>query len=101
MEDNYRKACKEVFICLKYVDEELFQLIPIELYTMIVSNMDRDYYFYYDNNKKIYEQDLLEETVNFLGYIFYNYWTNEREKETFKKIVINNSKTKLNNENFL
>lgn len=99
MKDNYRKACKEVFICLKYVDEDLLHLIPIELYTMIVSNMDKDYYFNYDNNKKIYEQDLLEETENLLGYIFYNYWANESEKEEFKKVVIDNSKTKLNNKN--
>lgn len=100
MKDNYSKACKEVFVCLKYIDEKLFHLIPIELYTDIISNMDMDYYFHYDNNKKIYEQDLLEETVNLLGYIYYNYWANESEKETFKKIVINNSKTKLNNKNF-
>ena len=66
---------------------------------MIVSNMDKDYYFNYDNKKKIYEQDLLEETVNLLGYIFYNYWANESEKEKFKKVVIDNSKTKLNNKN--
>lgn len=42
--------------------------------------------------KKIYEQKLLAETKNLIGYIYYNYWTSETEKEEFKKIVISNSK---------
>lgn len=95
MKDNYCKACKELFICLKHVDTDLLNLIPIEVYTMVISNMDVNYYFYYDYDKKIYEQDLLEETVNLLGYIFYNYWANDDEKKEFKKIVINNSKKEI------
>ena len=52
--------------------------------------MDSDYYFYYDYNKKFYEQNLLEETKNLLGYIYYNYWANEQEKENFKNNIVNN-----------
>lgn len=92
MKDNIDKACKELFICLKYIDKKLFDLIPIELYKKILDNMDNSYDFYYNQNKKFYEQDLLEETKNLLGYIFYNYWANNEEREAFKKEVIYNLK---------
>lgn len=92
MENNFNKACKELYICLKNVDNAMYKKIPDELLKVIIENMDSDYYFYYDENKKIYEQKLLEETKNLIGYIYYNYWTSELEKEEFKNIVINNSK---------
>lgn len=92
MKDNFSKACKELFICLKYINKEKYHLIPTEVFNIIISNMDNNYYFHYDENKKIYEQDLLDETINLIGYIYYNYWANEKEKDEFKKAVINNSK---------
>lgn len=53
--------------------------------------MDSDYFFHYEKNKKIYEQNILKETKNLVGYIYYNYWANEQEKKSFKNIVVNNS----------
>ena len=91
MINNYQKACKELYICLKNMDDELYNKIPYEVIKYLIENMDSDYYFYYDYSKKIYEQNLLEETKNLIGYIYYNYWANEHEKEDFKNIVINNS----------
>ena len=91
MINNFNKACKELYICLKNIDDELFQKIPNELFEEVIKNMDTDYYFHYDNSKKIYEQNMLEETKNIIGYIYYNYWANEQEKNDFKNIVVNNS----------
>jgi len=91
MINNFNKACKELYICLKNIDDELYNKIPKELLKEIIENMDSNYYFYYDVNKKIYEQNILEETKNLIGYIYYNYWTNEKEKIEFKNIVVNNS----------
>lgn len=54
-------------------------------------NMDSNYFFHYEKNKKIYEQNILKETKNLVGYIYYNYWANEQEKKSFKNIVVNNS----------
>ena len=90
--NNFSKACKELYICLKNIDVELFDKIPIELYRIILENLDKDYYFQYDCSKEFYEQNLLDETKNLLGYIYYNYWANEEEKFEFKKNIINNSK---------
>ena len=92
MNDNFYRACKELYICLKNINQELYELIPIDFLNMIIENMDNDYYFHYNENKKIYEQELLEETKNLIGYIYYNYWATEQEKESFKNAVINNSK---------
>ncbi len=91
MINSFNKACKELYICLKNIDNELVQKIPNELLEEIIKNMDADYYFHYDNTKKIYEQNMLEETKNIIGYIYYNYWANEEEKNNFKNIVVNNS----------
>ena len=90
MINNFNKACKELYICLKNIDAELYFKIPNEFLKGIIENMDSDYYFYYDYNKKFYEQNLLEETKNLLGYIYYNYWANEQEKENFKNNIVNN-----------
>lgn len=92
MKNNFNKACKELYICLKNVDNAMYEKIPDEVLKKIIENMDSDYYFYYDENKKIYEQNLLEETKNLIGYIYCNYWASELEKEEFKNIVISTSK---------
>ncbi len=46
----------------------------------------------YEEQKSIYEQDLLKETTNLIGYIYYNYWANEKDKVEFKEVIVNNSK---------
>ena len=92
MNDNFSKACKELYICLKNIDNELIDLIPAEFLKLIIENVDNEYIFIYNESKKLYEQELLDETKNMIGYIYYNYWTNEEEKENFKKVIINNSK---------
>lgn len=89
--NSFNKACKELYICLKNIDDELYQKIPSKLLKEIIKNMDSDYYFHYDVTKNIYEQNFLEETKNLIGYIYYNYWANEQEKIEFKNTVINNS----------
>ena len=91
MINNYNLACKELYICLKNIDNELYNKIPNEFLKEIIKNMDADYYFHYDDNKRIYEQNLLEETKNLMGYIYYKYWANEQEKNDFKNTVVNNS----------
>lgn len=92
MKNNFNKACKEFYICLKHIDYTMYEKIPAKFLKGIIENMDQDYDFYYDENKKIYEQNLLEETKNLMGYIYYNYWANEQEKEALKIAVICNSK---------
>lgn len=91
LENDFNKVCKELFICLKNIDEELFNKIPMNIYRVIIDNIDSDYYFEYDVNKKLYEQNLLEGTRNFLGFLFYKYWANEEEKIRFKEVVVKNS----------
>lgn len=91
MINNFNKSCKELYICFKNIDDDLYNKIPEEILKIIIDNMDSDYYFYYDVNKKFYEQNFLEETNSLIGYIYYNYWANEQERNEFKSIVINNS----------
>lgn len=90
MKDNFSKACKELYICLNNIDSALLENIPVKFLRVIIENMDNDYCFCYDYNKKIYEQNLLEETRNLIGYMYYKFWTDESEKENFKNIVISN-----------
>ena len=52
LEDNFNKACKEMYICFKNIDNTMYEKIPNELLKVIIGNMDSDYYLYYDESKK-------------------------------------------------
>ena len=71
MKNNFNKACKELYICLENIDNALLEKIPVQFLKLIIENMDSDYYFCYEYNKKIYEQNLLEETKSLMGYMYY------------------------------
>lgn len=91
LENDFNKVCKELFICLKNIDVDLLNKIPNDIYKTIIDNIDSDYYFEYDCNKKLYEQNLLDGTRNFLGYLFYKYLADEEGKKRFKEVVVKNS----------
>ena len=88
MEENYRKACKELYVCLENTANELVSKIPDSLINKIIENMDSNHNFKYDSNKKIYEQKILDETKDLLGFIYYNYLANEKEKEEYITFLV-------------
>ena len=84
MEDNYKKAYKEIIEVLKYVPKENVDQIPKEMLEMFEDEQDKEYVFKVDTTKPFEEQKLLEETKAIFSNIFRDYWANDYQK---KKII--------------
>ena len=81
MEDNYKKAYKEIVEILKYVPEESINKIPQEMRNMFEEKQLKTYDFQIDTNKTFDEQELLKETKAILANIFRDYWATPYQKE--------------------
>ena len=81
---NFPNAYKEVYIILKYVDENDLKLIPKEVINTIETRMNKEHEFEYDVEHGFEEQKILRETKAILSYIFLNYWANEKQKKVIE-----------------
>lgn len=81
MEDNHKKAYKEIVEILKYVPEESVKKIPQEMRDMFEEEQLKTYDFQIDTSKTFEEQELLEETKAILANIFRDYWATPYQKE--------------------
>lgn len=81
MEDNYKKAYKEVVEILKFVSKENVDKIPKEMLDMFEEEQDKEYNFKVDNTKSFEEQLLLEETKAIFSNIFRDYWANDYQRK--------------------
>ena len=89
----------EVFEILKNIDKKMVMKIPEEILENIKNNKDTNYKEHIDWNKKLSEQNLQEETINIIGFIYYNYWCDSsKEKDNFRNIVLSN-KYNIKNKN--
>ena len=81
MEDNYKKAYKEVVEILKFVSKENVDKIPKEMLDMFEEEQDKEYNFKVDTTKSFEEQELLEETKAIFSNIFRDYWANDYQRK--------------------
>lgn len=81
MEDNYKKAYKEVVEILKFVSKENVNKIPKEMLDMFEEEQDKEYNFKVDTTKSFEEQLLLEETKAIFSNIFRDYWANDYQRK--------------------
>ena len=81
MEDNYKKAYKEVVEILKFVSKENVDKIPKEMLDMFEEEQDKEYNFKVDTTKSFEEQLLLEETNAIFSNIFRDYWANDYQRK--------------------
>ena len=79
--DNYGKACKEVYIILQSLGDEIICKIPKKVIKFIEENMDKDYWFTIDSSIPIESQDFLEETLGIISLIYRDYICTPKEKE--------------------
>lgn len=79
--DNYGKACKEVYIILQSLGDEIICKIPKKVIKFIEENMDKDYWFTIDSSIPIESQDFLEETLGIISLIYRDYICTPEEKE--------------------
>lgn len=81
MEDNYKKAYKEVVEILKFVSKENVDKIPKDMLDMFEEEQDKEYNFKVDTTKSFEEQELLEETKAIFSNIFRDYWANDYQRK--------------------
>ena len=86
---NMPNAYKEVYEILKYVEEWEKNAIPKDFYNLLENKMNTNYNYRYDYTKYFSEQKILQETRAILGYIYLNYWADEKESEIVKNKLKN------------
>lgn len=78
---EYAMAYTEVIEILKYVPNEDVQKIPEEKLEFYKENMDKEYNYKLDFEKKFEEQEMSEITKAILANIFRDYWATPYQKE--------------------
>lgn len=81
MTNIYKKAFKEVYTVLDYLEDESYNKIPKDVIATIEENMDKDYNFFIDESLPFNEQDLLEETKAILFNLYRDYIASTKVKE--------------------
>ena len=81
----------EVFEILKNLEEEKINLIPNAIISTIKMMANPNYKEKINWSKKLSSQNLQQDTINIIGYLYYNYWCDSDEKkETYREIIYNN-----------
>ena len=80
------KRLTEVYEILKYLNSKDFAKIPKDIIDLIEKNKDNTYKWELDKTKKIYEQELNDDTVAILSYINMEYLVDTEKKNYLKKL---------------
>lgn len=88
LEDRMFIETREI---LKYLSTELYNKIP-ENVRKAINEYDAksDYEFTYDFSKSLIEQDISNQTKDFIGLLHYLYWCTAEEKEQLDIILTEN-----------
>ncbi len=84
---NYRRMASEVLKILSIYPEDIRKKIPTSLIAEFEKNKLPDLNVNLDKNKKLYEQDICDETLVMMYIIYRNYIAEPQEKEKFDKIL--------------
>lgn len=77
-------AYSELIEILQYVSANDYYKIPKKEREFYYKNADADYYFRYNPNKTLEENNVSDKTKKILAYIFKQYWATETQKEKIK-----------------
>lgn len=80
----------EVYEILSILGPKYIDKIPPQLYEYIKSKRKKDYSCNINNYETIENQDLMNETIEFISYINLKYWVNERERKNLNLIYSKN-----------
>lgn len=78
---EYKCACKEVYIIINNLDEDIRENIPREKIEFYQSNMDKEYNFEYNYDKGVDDQNILYITKCILANLFKDYIASEEDKQ--------------------
>lgn len=85
--EEYGDAAVEVLDILDNMNKESVEKIPKNFIKFLVEIASMDYKVSLDYSKTIDEMDLDVKTKEILGYIYINWWSNDKEKQEFEKKI--------------
>jgi len=83
----YCEAAVEVLDILDYTEEDDVKKIPKKFIDFLIKCSAKDYVSTVDNRKDIEEMNLRNETKEFLGIIYRNWWATEEEKKEIYEAI--------------
>jgi len=88
--NDFSKVLTQVDIILQYLPSKSFDKIPDKIIEKIEENKDNEYFFEYDFEKSLLDQNIFEETKDFLSALYLNYICDESKKTDILKICKQN-----------
>ncbi len=82
----------EIWELFKYLDVEFLMKIPSSVLNEIKNHKNDLWNYKYDIKKNLEDQQILEETKDYLSILFYKYFCNNEEKKELFEQWIKNSK---------
>ena len=86
MNTKYKDAFAEVYVILKYLDEEDYEKIPEDLLNVIDKNRNKEYEYEINDDFDLEKQPMLIETKAILFNIFRDYLSTPEQKEKIIKM---------------
>ena len=84
------QAYTEIGCLLKYFPNSFIEKLPNKLLEIINSKADRKYLIDVDTDKSINEQNISNKTKLILAVLTYNYWSDEKQKDSIRKELYDN-----------
>lgn len=84
--NNYEDAYKEVLVIINNLKKEDYNKIPKKYIDFFRKNANQNYYFKYDKNKTLEEQNLLDDTKYILFGLFEEFGATDSQKMMIKNI---------------
>lgn len=83
--NDFSKVLTQVDIILQYIPSKSFDKISDKIIEKIEENKDNEYFFEYDFEKSLLDQNIFEETKDFLSAIYLNYVCEDDKKTEILK----------------
>jgi hypothetical protein len=88
--NDFSKVLTQVDNILQYLPLKSFNKIPDKIIEKIEENKDNEYFFEYDFEKSLLDQNIFEETKDFLSAIYLNYICEDDKKTEILKVCKQN-----------
>lgn len=78
---EYRNAYSEILEILRYIPEEELNKIPKGMLKVFKENANPDYFFHYNPNETLQEQNVSKTARYIIAVLFRDYWATPRQRE--------------------
>ena len=89
---EYSKRLVEVDEILNHLSKDNYAKIPIDVINYIKANKDTNYFWRYDESKKLKNQNVHDDTIAILSYLNMEYLLNNQQKKFVERLHILRSK---------